>query len=330
MTKDYYKILGVKENATQDEIKKAYRQLSKQYHPDVNPNGKEMFQDIAEAYDNIGDAKKREEYNIKRQNPFFSSGNSDMNDIMDLFNRGYNPFARQRRQRAPDKVVILNLTPKESLLGTSKNLNYQRKHMCGGCNGQGGDRTGCGTCGSRGVVQQQFNLGGTIHFQNSTCPTCQGTGSILINRCFNCSGNGTTTELNTITIDIPKTVDDGDFLRVPNSGDYTQGAGVGDLVVQIKMINDGVYQKMGANLHMNLKIAPEDIFKKVDITLDHPEGQILVKFPLKLNTATPIRLRNKGYYFNEGRGDFIVKFDVDSSLSKLDEDKLAKIEEILK
>jgi molecular chaperone DnaJ len=329
MTKDYYKILGVKENATQDEIKKAYRQLSKQYHPDVNPEGAETFKGIAEAYDTIGDEKKRQEYDFKRKNPF-GGVDGDLGDIMDLFNRGYNPFARQRRQRAPDKVVVLSLTPNESMLGISKTLNYQRKQMCGSCNGQGGDRTNCTTCVGRGVVQQQFNLGGTVHIQNSTCPSCQGSGSVLVNRCFSCAGHGTTAHLNTITIDIPKSVDDGDFLRVPNAGDFNNGVGVGDLVVQIKMVNDGTFQKIGINLHMNLKIAPEDIFKKLDITLEHPEGQVVVKFPPKLNTATPIRLRSKGYYHNEGRGDFIVKFDVDTNLSNLDEEKLSKIEEILK
>jgi molecular chaperone DnaJ len=332
MTKDYYKILGVKENATQDEIKKAYRQLSKQYHPDVNPEGAETFKSIAEAYDVIGDEKKRQEYNFKRQNPFGGFGNvdGDLGDIMDLFNRGYNPFSNRRRQRAPDKVIILNLTPQESLLGVSKTLNYQRKSMCTTCNGQGGDRTHCNTCAGRGVIQQQFNLGGTVHIQNSTCPSCQGGGAILVNRCFTCSGHGTTPNLHTITVDIPKSVDDGDFLRVPNSGDFTPNLGIGDLVVQVKMINDGTYQKIGANLHFNLKIAPEDIFVKKDITLDHPEGQVIVKFPPKLNTATPIRLKNKGYYTNEGRGDFIVKFDVDTNLTKLSEDILEKIENILK
>lgn len=329
MIKDYYKILGVKENATQDEIKKTYRQLSKQFHPDVNPEGGERFREIAEAYDTLGDEKKRQEYNFKRQNPFGGMGN-DLGDLMDLFNRGYNPFAQQRRQRAPDKVIVLNLTPQESLMGVGKNLNYQRKNVCNSCSGQGGDRTQCGTCVGRGVIQQQFNLGGTIHIQNSTCPSCQGNGSVLVNRCFVCNGNGTTSGINSITIEVPKSVDDGDFLRIPNSGDFTPNMGVGDLVVQIKMINDGIYQKIGMNLHFNLKIAPEDIFTKKDITLEHPEGQIMVKFPTKLNTATPIRLRNKGYFNNDGRGDFIVKFDIDTSLSKLNEDKLSKIQELLK
>lgn len=330
MSKDYYKILGVKENATQEEIKKAYRNLSKQYHPDVNPNGKEMFQDVAEAYENIGDENKRKQYDFQRSNPFSNMGGPGMGDIFDLFNRGYNPFSQPRRQRAPDKVVVMNLTPFESFNGITKNINYQKKHSCDTCNGQGGERVTCVTCQGRGVVQGHFELGGSLHIQNSTCPSCQGNGFMLVSRCFNCSGHGFKMGLNTITVDIPKSVDDGDFLRVPNMGDFTPNQGVGDLVVQIKMINDGVFQKMGHNLYMSLKVSPEAIFVKDDIKLDHPEGQLMIKFPPKFNTSTPVRLKNKGYYTADGRGDFIIKFDVDIQLSELSENKINSIQDILK
>lgn len=329
MSKDYYKILGVKENASQDEIKKAYRSLSKQYHPDVNPDGKETFQSIAEAYDNIGDEKKRQQYDLQRKSPFGNMG-SDFGDIFDLFNRGYNPFAGQRRQRAPDKVVVMNLSPFESFLGVTKNINYQRRESCGVCNGQGGDRVTCVTCQGRGAVQHQFDLGGSIHIQNTTCPSCQGNGYVLAKRCFTCNGNGFKTGLNSIKVDIPRSVDDGDFLRVPNSGDFTPNMGVGDLVVQIKMVNDGQYQKMGQNLYMTYKLSPESLFLKEDIKVDHPEGQLMVKFPPKFNTSTPIRLRGKGYHTAQDRGDFIIKFDIDILLSTLSEEKQNKILDILK
>lgn len=329
MTKDYYKILGVQENASQDEIKKSYRTLSKQYHPDVNPEGKERFQEIAEAYDILGDEKKRKEFDMMKNSPFSNMG-PDMGDIFDLFNRGFNPFSGNRRQRAPDKVVLINLTPFESYLGVTKSLNYQKKEKCVSCDGHGGDRVTCTTCGGRGVIQNQFDFGGAIHIQNSNCPTCNGSGSFLTTRCFSCTGHGVKQVLHSIKIDIPKSVDDGDFLRVPNSGDFTPNQGVGDLVVQIKMINDGVYQKIGPNLFLNYKMSPESIFLREDIKFEHPEGQLAVKFPNKFNTITPIRLKGKGFYSNEGRGDFIIKFDIDSTLSKLTEEKIFELENILK
>jgi molecular chaperone DnaJ len=328
MTKDYYKILGVKENASQEEIKKAYRNLSKKYHPDVNPDGSEKFKEIAEAYDTIGDSKKREQYDFKKNNPFANSG-PDLNDIFDLFNRGQNPFTQRRRQNAPDKVVVLNLTPFESFMGVTKDLNYQRKEICNVCNGQGGERMTCNTCHGRGVLQQQFDFGGTVHIQNTSCPSCRGNGYVLTKVCYHCSGQCSKPSLHRITVDIPKSVDDGDFLRVPNAGDYTPNLGVGDLVVQIKMINDGTYQKIGHNLYMGYKLTPESIFMRNDIMLEHPEGQLMVKFPVNFNTVTPIRLRSKGYHTNDGRGDFIIKFDIDNSLSDLSIEKIKKIREIL-
>ena len=329
MLKDYYKILGVKENASQDEIKKAYRNLSKQFHPDVNPEGKEMFQDIAEAYDNVGDPKKREQYDLNRNNPFINSG-PDFGDLFNLFNQGNNPFNQRRKQRAPDKVVILNLTPFESYKGITKDINYQRKESCVTCNGQGGDRVTCITCQGRGLLQQQFNFGGTVHIQNTTCPSCKGNGFVLSRVCFDCSGNATKTKLKTITVDIPKSVDDGDFLRIPSAGDFVPNMGFGDLVIQIKMINDGQYQKVAQNLYMTYKVSPESIFLKEDIEIIHPDGNLMVKFPINFNTSTPIRLRGKGFQLNDTKGDFIIKFDVDNSLSKLSDEKIKSIYEILK
>lgn len=329
MSKDYYKILGVKENATQDEIKKAYRNLSKKYHPDVNPDGKEMFQNISEAYENVGDPKKREQYDFNRNNPFANSG-PDFGDLFDLFNRGQNPFSQRRRQTAPDKVVVLNLTPFESYLGVTKDLTYQRKESCKICNGQGGERMTCNTCHGRGVIQQQFEFGGAIHIQNTNCPSCRANGYVLTQVCYNCSGHGTKTNLHKITVDVPKSVDDGDFLRVPNSGDFTPNMGVGDLVVQIKLINDGVYQKMGQNLYMSYKLSPESLFIKDDIKLEHPDGTLMVKFPQNFNTTTPIRLRGKGYQTGQNLGDFIIKFEIDASLGTSNEETTTKIIEILK
>lgn len=328
MNKDYYKILRVKEDATQDEIKKSYRALSKQYHPDVNPEGKDVFQDIAEAYNVIGDPNKRKEYDMSLKNPYVNFNN--MEDLSEFINRGFNPFVNVRRPKAPDKIVNLNLTPFESFNGVKKTVNYQRKEKCLDCDGNGGEKEICIICSGQGYQQKRFQIGGGIHIQNFTCTACQGTGFTLKTFCFNCSGQGTKPNLNSITLDIPRSIDDGNFLRIPNSGDYVNNIGYGDLIVQVRMVNDGVYQKINQNLHMNVRIAPENIFIREDIKLDHPEGPIMIKFPNKFSTAIPIRLRNKGYHTDEGRGDFILKFDVDDSLSNIDNEKLNKMTKLIK
>ena len=333
--KDFYSILGVNEKASQEEIKKAYRKLSKQFHPDVNPEGAERFKEIAEAYDTIGTESKRQEYDNKKNNPFGGmfngSGGGSMDDLFSMFNGGFNPFQQRRRQRAPDKVLNVHVTPSESMLGSNKKINYHKKEQCNVCSGNGGKREQCMTCQGRGVVQQQFNFGGQIHLQTHDCPSCKGQGSVLIETCFTCNGNGHKPTFASIDIDIPRSLDNGDFLRVPNAGDYQNSVGVGDLVIQIRLNPDENFEKIGADLYVNIRVSPEDFITENSFNIPHPEGELIIKVPVDtLTTEKPLRIRGKGYYINEGRGDLIVKIHVNRSLSKITEEQKEKILSILK
>ena len=333
--KDFYSILGVNEKASQEEIKKAYRKLSKQFHPDVNPEGADRFKEIAEAYDTIGTESKRQEYDNKKNNPFGGmfngSGGGGMDDLFSMFNGGFNPFQQRRRQRAPDKVLNVHVTPSESMLGSNKKINYHKKEQCSVCSGNGGKREQCMTCQGRGVVQQQFNFGGQIHLQTHDCPSCKGQGSVLIETCFTCNGNGHKPTFASIDIDIPRSLDNGDFLRVPNAGDYQNSVGVGDLVIQIRLNPDENFEKIGADLYANIKVSPEDFITENSFNIPHPEGELIIKVPVDtLTTEKPLRIKGKGYYVNEGRGDLIVKIHVNRSLSKITEEQKEKILSILK
>ena len=333
--KDFYSILGVNEKASQEEIKKAYRKLSKQFHPDVNPEGADRFKEIAEAYDTIGTESKRQEYDNKKNNPFGGmfngSGGGGMDDLFSMFNGGFNPFQQRRRQRAPDKVLNVHVTPSESMLGSNKKINYHKKEQCSVCSGNGGKREQCMTCQGRGVVQQQFNFGGQIHVQTHDCPSCKGQGSVLIETCFTCNGNGHKPTFASIDIDIPRSLDNGDFLRVPNAGDYQNSVGVGDLVIQIRLNPDENFEKIGADLYANIRVSPEDFITENSFKIPHPEGELMIKVPVDtLTTEKPLRIKGKGYYINEGRGDLIVKIHVNRSLSKITEEQKEKISSILK
>ena len=333
--KDFYSILGVNEKASQEEIKKAYRKLSKQFHPDVNPEGAERFKEIAEAYDTIGTESKRQEYDNKKNNPFGGmfngSGGGGMDDLFSMFNGGFNPFQQRRRQRAPDKVLNVHVTPSESMLGSNKKINYHKKEQCSVCSGNGGKREQCMTCQGRGVVQQQFNFGGQIHVQTHDCPSCKGQGSVLIETCFTCNGNGHKPTFASIDINIPRSLDNGDFLRVPNAGDYQNSVGVGDLVIQIRLNPDENFEKIGADLYANIRVSPEDFITENSFKIPHPEGELMIKVPVDtLTTEKPLRIKGKGYYINEGRGDLIVKIHVNRSLSKITEEQKEKILSILK
>ena len=333
--KDFYSILGVNEKASQEEIKKAYRKLSKQFHPDVNPEGADRFKEIAEAYDTIGTESKRQEYDNKKNNPFGGmfngSGGGGMDDLFSMFNGGFNPFQQRRRQRAPDKVLNVHVTPSESMLGSNKKINYHKKEQCSVCSGNGGKREQCMTCQGRGVVQQQFNFGGQIHLQTHDCPSCKGQGSVLIETCFTCNGNGHKPTFASIDINIPRSLDNGDFLRVPNAGDYQNSVGVGDLVIQIRLNPDENFEKIGADLYANIRVSPEDFITENSFKIPHPEGELMIKVPVDtLTTEKPLRIKGKGYYINEGRGDLIVKIHVNRSLSKITEEQKEKILSILK
>ena len=209
--KDYYKILGVEENATEDEIKKQYRKLSKQYHPDVNPNGAETFKDIAEAYDILSNPDKKSQYQASKSNPF--NGTDFESFFQNVFNRGgFNQ--NRRRKNAPDKIIKVAVTPVESYLGSEKSITYFRNHPCGTCKGTGGDQNTCKNCGGSGAHIRTFGTGFMVQQVRTVCDSCGGKGFTISHKCFYCDGRGVKTESNEIKIKLPHGIDDGQFLKL--------------------------------------------------------------------------------------------------------------------
>lgn len=300
--KDYYKILGVVENATEDEIKKQYRLLSKQFHPDVNPEGAERFKEIAEAYDHIGNPAKRSEYDARRKNPF-NGGNFD-DFFSNMFNGG-NPFAQQpKKKSAPDKIIRLNVSPIESFLGSEKTLTYLRNNPCAGCKGSGGDQTPCQKCGGSGAQIKTFGNGFMVQQIRTACDGCGGKGYTLVNRCYYCDGRGVKTESNEVKIKLPHAIDDGQYLRLEQHGDFNNGIH-GDLVIQVVMTKDELFEKLNNDLVYNLFLNYEELKKEIYV-IPHPHGDLNVNAPVHFDTSRPLRLRGKGY----NGGDMYVRLNV--------------------
>lgn len=298
--KDYYKILGVEENATEEQIKKQYRILSKQYHPDVNPQGDEKFKEIAEAYDFIGNPTKRAEYDAKRKNPF-ASGNMD-SFFHEFFNQ--NPFqGRQQRKNAPDKVIKVEITPIESYLGSEKTITYLRNVGCDSCKGSGGDRQTCVTCNGAGFQVRTFGTGFLVQQVRSHCETCGGKGYTLIHKCLFCDGRGVKSLGNEIRITIPHGIDNGQYLKLENLGDYSNGH-FGDLVIQV-VLTKNEFEKINNDLIYNLILGYNDLLKETYL-IPHPDGDLKVNAPKNFDTIKPLRIRSKGY----NGGDFYVKLNV--------------------
>jgi molecular chaperone DnaJ len=299
--KDYYKILEIEENATDDEIKKSYRSLSKKYHPDLNPQGAEKFKEIAEAYETLGDKTKRAQYDSSKNNPF--GGGIPLNDLFSqMFGGG--GFNQQRRKSAPDKIIKVEITPLDSYFASEKVINYIRDRGCNICNGSGGDRQPCSTCNGQGFQIKQFGTGFMVQQIRTACGTCGGRGYTLIHKCYNCGGNGVKSEASQISINLPYGSDNGQFLKLQNMGDFRNGED-GDLVIQLEMVSKDGYEKMNNDLIYNLYLNLDQV-QKDKFTIPHPDGDVNITAPKVFDSSKPLRLRGKGY---KG-GDMYVKLHV--------------------
>jgi len=304
--KDYYKILEVEENASEDEIKKSYRTLSKKYHPDMNPSGAEQFKDISEAYEILSSKDKREKYNYQRKNPY---GNTPFEDLFSgMFNQRTNPF-QNRRKSAPDKIVKLEISPIESFLGHTKSFQYMREKACNVCSGSGGELELCKTCGGQGFHIKTFGTGFMVQQIRSACPACGGRGQILIQSCYSCSGRGTKGTVESLDVKIPVGIDDGNYLKLENMGDFRNGE-LGDLVIQCVMVAKDNFEKINNDLVYNLYLNYEDL-KKSNFTIPHPLGDLTIAIPKLFDTSKPLRLKSKGYFDGDMYVKLFVKFERD-------------------
>ena len=327
--KNYYDILGVEEKATQEDIKKAYRKLSKQYHPDVNPEGEEKFKDISEAYENIGDPQKRSHYDNMKNNPFAGMGNGGGFDIHDMFEQ---MMGAQRRQKpkAPDKVIPLSMTPQESFFGVKRELEINFLNKCTPCGGSGGDRRVCNTCNGQGVIVQTFGTGMFQQRVQSVCNKCNGVGSIVTNACSSCSGKGLTINREKLSVSIPANVDNGDFMRLAGKGDFNLNSNNrGDLILKIDLNNFNGFEKNGMDLVYNKKLTPVEMLIDDKMIIPHPSGDIQINMPDSFDTERPLRVGGKGYLSPDRNGDLYIKISV-SKNGTLDNNQKEKIKELLK
>jgi molecular chaperone DnaJ len=300
--KDYFNILEVSEDATDEEIKKQYRKLSKKYHPDVNPDGADKFKDIAEAYDVLSDPQKKTNYINEKNNPFQGTQFEDF--FKNMFRGGAPNTPFTNRPKNPDKIIKMVITPTESYLGVDKDVNFQRNVGCSDCGGSGGDHHHCTQCHGSGVLVQVVGSGFFQQQVRRTCPSCNGRGYIITKYCNTCSGVGTKSSFESMKINLPKGVDDGQFFKIPERGDFNNGF-YGDLIIQAMIDNTGDFQKMGNDLIYNLNLGYKDLLSD-SFMIPHPSGDLKVPSPDLIDTTRPLRLKGKGYQ----NGDMYVKLNV--------------------
>lgn len=293
---NYYKILGVNENAKKDDIKKSYRKLAKEHHPDKGGD-ENLFKKISEAYDVLSDDNKRTQYDNQRNNPF--GGNGGFNPFEQMFNQ-----QRPQRQGAPDKIIEVIVGVLESFNGSDKHITYQRKHMCGDCGGQGGDRQTCQHCHGNGFITQRIGTGMFVQMVQSHCNACNGQGYSYTRVCNTCNGATTQDKIETLSIKLPHAVDDGQFLKLQGKGDYRNGI-YGNLILRVKVAPEGDFDKFGSDLIYN-KYFDLDGLNSESFEVPHPQGSLSIKIPPTFDTSKPLRVKSKGF----NGGDLFIKLFV--------------------
>jgi molecular chaperone DnaJ len=344
MEKDYYKILNVDKNSTQDEIKKSYRKLSKKYHPDVSkdPESESKFKEISEAYGILGDQDKRSSYDRFGSggnpfgNPFGGQGHGFSHDDIfsqfgDIFGAFGKTYGGTRKQRGNDLRMKVNITIDDVLNGITKKIKYKRQDKCNTCSGKGGtDVRDCIPCNGTGrrIIVQNTPFGQMR--QEAGCPDCVSTGKMIKNTCIDCNGSGTITKEEIVDIEIPPGVEAGMQLTMKNLGNYTRDGLPGDLNIIIDEIKEHYFRREKNNLIIEKEISVIDAIIGADVKVKTPHGELNVNIDAGTNHDSKIRINGKGTpHVHYGLGDLyvIVKVKMPKNINKEDRIILDKLRE---
>lgn len=330
--RDYYEVLGVSRNATEDELKKAYRKLAKKYHPDLNPDSKEAehkFKEASEAYEVLSDPQKRANYDRFGHaaadagfgggaGASYDFGGFDVSDIFEQFFGGGASPRRPGPKRGKDLQKVLNLTFEEAAKGTMKTINVSRLDNCKKCNGRG-TKDGaapdtCKVCGGKGQVQHRQNtLFGT--FASSVpCNACRGTGQVINNPCTQCNGAGRSRKSHKIDVNIPAGIDQGQSVALRGEGDSGElGGPPGDLYITVNVQKHAMFKRRGFDVICEVPITFLEASLGAEITVPTLNGKVSLNIPEGTQSGASFRLKGKGIknLNGAGYGDQYVNVEVE-------------------
>jgi molecular chaperone DnaJ len=322
---DHYEVLGVSREATTDEIKKAYRRLARELHPDVNPSSEasERFKEVTHAYDVLSDAKQRQNYDMGGQGGF-GGGGGDFGGFGDIFETffgggggGGRRGPRSRRERGQDALLRVEVDLDEIIFGTHRDIEVDTAILCETCQGSccapGTSPVTCDICHGTGSIQRAVrSLLGNV-MTSSPCGSCRGYGTIIATPCLTCQGQGRVRARRTVPVDIPAGVDTGVRLQMPGSGEAGPAGGPnGDLYLEMKVRHHDVFSRDGDDLLATLEVAMTDAILGTTTTLHALDGDVELDLKPGTQSAEVITIKDRGVtkLRGNGRGDLRIGIQV--------------------
>ena len=332
--RDYYEVLGASRNASEAELKKAYRRAAQKYHPDRNPDDKgaeDKFKECKEAWEVLSDSQKRaayDQFGHAGVDPSMggagrgpgAAGAGNFNDIFgdvfgDIFGGGRGGRGGQRVYRGSDLRYNLELSLEDAVAGTEVKIRIPTQVACTDCGGSGAKKGSepktCTTCGGHGQVRMQqgfFSL-------QQTCPHCQGSGTVITDPCNTCHGKGRVQERKTLSVKVPAGVDSGDRIRLAGEGEAGESGGPpGDLYVQIQVKQHPIFKREESNLYCEVPISFVTAALGGELEVPTLNGRVKLKIPAETQSGKMFRMRGKGVKPVRGGavGDMVCRVNVET------------------
>lgn len=350
--RDFYEVLGVEKNASDADIKKAYRKLAKQYHPDMNPNDKTAeakFKEVNEAYEILSDSQKKARYDQFGHagvdpNGFGSAGagfgDFDFGGIGDIFESffGGSGFGRSSRsrsgpQKGADLKYSVEITFEQAAFGIEKEISINRHEACSSCGGSGAKAgsspAACKQCNGTGQVQYKQSTPFGQFVNVKTCDVCHGEGKVITNPCPSCNGKGTIRKTVKINLNIPAGIDDGQTMSLRGEGNPgSKGGPAGDLFVTVNVKPHVLFKRQGNDVVCEMPITFVQAALGAELEVPTLDGAVKYNMPEGTQTGSIFRIKGKGipYLRGNGRGDQYVKVEIDVP-KKLNEKQKAILKE---
>ena len=342
-----YEVLGIPKDASEVDVKKAFRAMSKKYHPDLHPNDKEAetkFKEVNEANSILTDPDKKKMYDTygtlkpQQQAPNMHGapgfGFPSMDDIMNMMGHGRRQH-NTRMTKGTDIRINLKLTLEDIFLGVKKNLKYNRNTPCIKCKGEGGDYSVCPACHGQGMITETIQTMQGLFQTSRMCGMCNGQGKTLTKPCDTCKGTGFIAEETMFETTIPPGVNDGDTLVAEGNGNFGKSGQAGNLHILISELPHDTFEREGANLIQTVKFDYPDLVLGCKVDVDTIEGtKVKITVPAHSETGSIFRIQGKGLCLNHTekvRGDMLIIADLKMPSSVTDEEKelLKKLKKLL-